>query len=79
MANVLFHEDSFLFLTSENVLVFQLYSIFLLSPTTVEYVPVKKNDKQDKKIDCGAVRLLVCFQFTLHFNFQKSLLNCCLE
>lgn len=72
MVNVLFHEDSFLFLTSEYVLVFQLYSIFLLSPTTVyrclEYVPVKKNAKQGKKIDCEAVRLL-CFQFIIHFNF----------
>lgn len=72
MANVLFHKDSFLFLTSENVLVFQLYSIFLFSPTTVcrylEYVILKKNAKQGKKIDCIAVRLL-CLQFILHLYF----------
>lgn len=57
---------------SGSVLVFQHYSVFLLSPTTVyrylKYVPVIKNAKQGKKVDCEAVRLLR-FQFILHFNF----------
>lgn len=58
MANILFHEVSFLFLTSENVLIFRLYFIFRLSPTVygyLKYVPVKKNPEQGRKVDCEAV------------------------